>query len=228
MKKLLMAALLCAASIMAYGYQPEPEVVDTYSFTMSAKMPFVSKGVRTYASQSLKGTMVVEYADAEVGPSKVYIDVKNSKTKVEHRIWIDEGILNMMGKTTSKAYRSVPTVCWTGFDTNIVGTTQSAHEKFISLMFAGNGALKYIKGTGCDFCGDGVPSCNKVKSLSGYFTGIVDCQCPDNESWDHTIEANACGIQTYQTGEAVRTHDAAVWGSWSAKLISTETNERTL
>lgn len=112
---------------------------------------------------------------------------------------------------------------------------QEPHEKIVSLGLAGTGVLKYTKTVikGCGACG--VPTtmteyCSILNSMSGNLVGVMDCECPDEEGWDHTVIAGACGPRApasidddgdITVLEEVRTHYASIWGTWKATYKST-------
>ena len=180
----------------------------------------LKSGVRTYQSATLKGTLYIEYASPTSMISRGYVVAKNSKTGVEHNIDLTDCLYNMLGKKTKQIYRSVPAVYFIG--TNDVVYGQNAHETITFITMAGNGKLvnNKTKTTTCNVCSINsttTANCSKIKQLSGNLNGIMDCICPEDEAWDHTLFASACGLFIDENGEYVRSHEAPFWGSWSAK-----------
>lgn len=210
---------LCSLMTFAEGYR------DVYDMKASLKVPYLSKGVRSYSSQTLQGYLYVEYADASNTLTSAYMVLVNKKTKVKHEIDVTESFLNMIGKTTGKfgsdkyAPRSTPTVYLAGADTDVDG--DDAHEFITAVQFAGTGSTKDYKTTttGCSMCGEAVKTtnyCKKLYKMNGSVTGHMDCECPDEEDWSHTLVKSLCGFEKDEDGY-VRSHFASFWGTWSAK-----------
>lgn len=233
MKKLIMSAV-CAMIAMASFADTNvaAKTIDVYEFKSSIKQPLLKSGVRAYSTVALKGTLYLEYETAGEGISAAYAVVQNSRTKVMHRIDFTDGFYNLIGKSTKTTARSVPTVIVTGTDSECyVGTgngAQEPHETITEIQLAGQGALLPIKTrtVSCGVCGESTTTtsyCNKLYKLSGSVTGIMDCECPDDESWSHTLEANSCGVKKDEDGETTRSHFASFFGTWAAKYKRTVT-----
>jgi hypothetical protein len=131
MKKLIVSLLCVAlASFGAFGDTDETEkIVDTYKFSASLNIPYLKSGVRSYAKQSLNGTMYVEYENATSAVSRCYIVAKNKKTGVTHTIDFTDGFYNILGKKTKTSPRSIPTVYFSA--TNDVVEGSNAHETIV-------------------------------------------------------------------------------------------------
>lgn len=236
MKKLIMSAV-CAMIAMASfadtnNVAQVAEVVDVYNFKATIKQPLLKSGVRTYTTVTLKGDLYLEYASVDEGVSAAYAVVQNSRTKVMHRIDFTDGFYNLMGKSTKTSVRSIPTVIFTGADSECNAGTgrgaQEPHETITTIQIAGQGVLKRLKTKTfvCGICGGNETTttyCNKLYKLSGKVTGIMECACPDDESWNHTLETNFCGVKRDEDGETTRSHLASFFGSWSAKYKKTIT-----
>lgn len=144
-----------------------------------------------------------------------------NKTKVAHSINFTEGFYNLMGKSTSKIERSVPTVYLTGADDEAIAEPSSkygSHETFKVINLAGFGSLESTKTVtiGCGACGEPtkmVEYCNILKKANGYVNGVMDCECPDDEDWWHTLKAGYCGI-LYDGEDFFPQHEASFYGSW--------------
>ena len=231
MKKLIMSAVCAMISMMSFADTNNvAEAVDVYEFKASIKQPILKSGVRTYTTVSLKGDLYLEYESVDDGISAAYAIVKNSKTKVMHRIDFTDGFYHLMGKSTKTTVRSLPTVILSGSDSECYAGTgkgaQEPHEAITSIQFAGQGTLKQIKTktVNCGVCGGSSTTtayCNKLYKLTGNVTGIMDCECPDDENWNHTLETNFCGVKNDEDGETTRSHFASFFGSWSAKYKKT-------
>ncbi len=234
MKKLIMSAVCAMLAMASFCDTNSVEAVDVYSFKASIKQPLLKSGVRTYTAVTLKGNLYVEYATTDDSMSAAYAIVQNSKTKAIHRIDFTDGFYNLMGKSNKESLRTVPTVFLTGADSEVTAGTgkgaQEPHEKILAVTFAGTGKLKKLKTTTitCGMCGIGGKTttyCNKLQSMSGNVTGYMDCECPEDENWNHTAETIFCGVKLDDDGNIVRSHDAAFWGSWSAKFVKTVAGE---
>lgn len=210
MKKIVFAAIMAVGSLM--GATNDVAVTDVYDFKAAIKVPYLSAGIRLYKNITFKGYLSVGYDEDGVAQS-VTLEMKNKKTGVSHNIEMNTFMYNLMGKSNKTINRSTPTIYMLEEDDEIY-CCSAAHELIKNLALAGTGSLKYYKGytTGCGPCGDQVTvaGCNKLYKMNGYLTGIMDCECPEDEDWTHTLEAGYCGI----VGE--RSHDAAIWGTWSA------------
>lgn len=219
MKKLIMSAICAMLAAASFGDTNGAEVVDVYSFKATIKQPMLKNGVRTYSSATLKGDLYIEYATPTSAISRSYIVAKNSKTGVEHNIEFTDCLYNMLGKSSKQINRTVPAVYFVGTNDVVVG--ENAHETIRFMTVAGSGKLvkSKTKTTTCNVCApDAVTTetCSKIKSLSGNLNGIMDCVCPEDETWDHTLIACACGLYVDINGY-VRSHEAPFWGSWTAK-----------
>lgn len=221
MKKLITAA---AIAVMAAFGATADTVTDVYNFKATIKQPLLKAGVRDYASVALKGYLYFEYDESTNSVGAVYAVVENSKTKVVHTIDFTDGFYNLMGKTTKTSFRSVPTVWFDGADSNVEEGTgkgaQEPHETIVKVTLAGKGMLKYLKDVilGCTSCGGGsklTTYCSKLNTMSGNIVGYMDCECPDPEPWNHTVETCACGVRE-EDGDIVRSHYASFFGTWSA------------
>lgn len=209
MKKLIVMALCavsCAAAIAS---------TDVYNLKLSGKVPYVSNGIRNYKTQTMTGKLFLTWSD-DGALEEARAELQNKTTKVIHYLDFTDSLYNLMGKTTKKIYKSVPTFVLVGADSEVECTKNEAHELIKNVALAGTGSLTYIKGTGCGYCGDATADCNKLNKVSGNFVGVLDCECPEDSSWDHTLEATQCGLVTDEDGKYVRSHYAAWWGSWTA------------
>ena len=61
--------------------------------------------------------------------------------------------------------------------------------------------------------------------MTGNVNGYMDCECPEDENWNHTAETTICGVKLDADGNIVRSHNAAFWGSWSATYVKTVAGE---
>ena len=227
MKKIIAVVAICAVSSL-FG----DTITNVYDFSMSLKTPTLYAGVRTPVIQTYKGYLYAEYTDNEL--TALFADVKSNKTKVEHLIEfpiaaddadIDGSFYNLMGPTTKKSDRSIPTLFLTGKDTDAVGfsTKYEQHETIKKITLAGFGMLKTLKtaAIGCGACGFGGSAasyCNLLWTADGAVTGIMDCECPDDEDWWHTVKTILCGVWYDDTTKEVeRRHNAAFKGNWKIK-----------
>lgn len=223
MKKLIMIALTMLVGA-SFADTNDVALTDTYKFKAAIKVPYLSAGVRTYKSQAFQGYMYVGYTeDGEVASAK--IELQNKKTKVKHYITVDEFMYNLMGKKSKTSIRSVPTVFIKSDSDEVEQVSAEAHELFKTISLAGTGALKYMKGSSttlCGFCGTDTvttAACNRLAKMSGSLVGIMDCECPEEENWSHTLLAGYCGVLSDEDGNVERSHDASFWGTWSATLV---------
>lgn len=223
MKKLIVSLLCVAlASFGVFGDTTETtNIVDTYKFSASLNVPYLKGGVRSYTKQTLKGEMYVEYESDTSTVSRCYIVAQNKKTGVTHTIDFTDGFYNILGKKTKKSYRSTPSVYFS--TTNDVVEGSNAHETIVEIQLAGKGALKTssTKSTVCGVCSaESVTrtNCNILSKMQGSVTGVMDCICPEDEAWDHTVEAGSCGCLVNEDGTYVRSHLASFWGTWTARL----------
>lgn len=230
MKTIIMSAICGMLSFVAFGTTNTVEAVDVYSFKASIKQPMLVSGVRTYKAVALNGNLYFEYETVSNSMTAAYAIVENSKTKVIHRIDFTDGFYNLMGKASKTSVRSVPTVLLVGADTNCVAGTgkgaQEPHELIKYVSLAGSGTLKKLKTTTveCSFCGVGTATttyCNKLATMSGNINGYMDCECPDDQNWNHTAETIFCGVKYDANGDIVSTHDASFYGTWTAKFVKT-------
>ena len=221
MKKIIAAVAVCAASFGLFG----DTITNVYDLSMSLTTPTLDAGVRAPLSQKYTGHMYLEYDDSEL--ISVTAVVKSNKTKVEHFIEFDlgESFYHLMGKTTKKADRSVPSLFLTGADTDAVGYSvkYEQHETIKKITLSGFGALKTYKtaATGCGACGFGgiaAKYCNLLWEAGGSVTGWMDCECPDTEPWWHTVRTALCGVWYDDvTQEVERKHEGAFKGTWKIK-----------
>lgn len=127
----------------------------------------------------------------------------NKKTKVVHTIDFTDGFLNMMGKPSGKigsakyAKRSTPTIYFTGSDSEVTGP--EGHETIDTISFAGTASTKDYKSTTvtCGYCSTAASSteyCKKPYRMAGSVVGVMDCECPDEENWSHTLVKTLCGF----------------------------------
>lgn len=202
----------------------EVAVRDTYRMTMTARMPALRSGVRTFRNQSLRGDLVVEWGvDGNVVSATATL--VNKSTKAVHNVEFDVGFINAMGRKTSRIARGTPVFYAEAHDADVEAceSAQDPHEKFAKLSFAGNGAFRHVRTAGCTECGTGYAEpCSRIHRMSGRFTGYVDCECPDDVAWDHTLKVSECGISSDVYGSAVRSHFAPTSGKWSAVFRSRE------
>lgn len=165
----------------------------------------------------------------------------NKKTKVVHTIDFTDGFINMMGKSSGKigsakyAPRSTPTIYFTGADSDVTGP--ESHETIDTVSFAGSATTKDYKSTTvtCGYCSTSASStayCKKPYKMSGSVVGVMDCECPDEENWSHTLVKTLCGFLMAGEDEGedendertedvtadglVRSHYASFWGTWTA------------
>ena len=236
MKKLIVkiACALFATTAFCDTNNVPAEAVDVYSFKASIKQPLLKNGIRQYIGVILKGNLYLEYATTDDSVTAAYAIVQNSKTKVQHRIEFDTGFYNLMGKSSKTSLRSVPTILFTGADAECVaGTGKGAtepHETIKNIQIAGTGTLKKTKSTivACGTCGVGVSTttyCNKLAKMTGNVNGYMDCECPEDEDWNHTAETTICGVKLDTDGNIVRSHNAAFWGNWTATYVKTVAGE---
>lgn len=236
MKKILMAAAI-ALTMCASA------VTQVYNYTSSVKVPYLNNGVRTYASRTLKGTLTVSFDEDGVLTNST-LNVQNKTSKVWHKFDFTQAFYNLMGKRNKQVSHATPTVAFaydmsTGDDQVEMGCEKGAqepHEKIVSLDLAGTGTLKYTKTVikGCGTCG--LPTtqteyCSILQKMCGNLVGVMDCECPDEDSWMHTVEGTACGPRKFVDGvdneddltidDEVRTHYASIWGTWSATYSNT-------
>lgn len=217
MKKII---AMCAACVIGAAAMSE-EITNVYDLKVSIKAPTLKNGIREYRNQTIEGQMFIRYNDGEM--VEVWAETKNRSTKIFHETVFDgEGFYHLMGKANKYSDRTVPTVYLSGADI----CTDDGHEFIKSICLAGNGVLKTVKtvATGCSFCGEPTKTttyCNILYSASGNVTGIMDCQCPDDEDdWWHTVKTTLCGVWYGEDVSVERTHDASFWGTWSAKFNS--------
>jgi len=206
MKKLLMVAVMAVAGTVLAS-------TEVYDFKMNLEMPVLKSGIRNMVSCSFKGYMYMEYENDEEGPSSVWIECKNKKTDVTHRIEFTEGFYNLMGKADKKiGPRRTPTIYFEGGDVD-----NESHENIKKMNLCGSGTLKLYKGAGCcGFCGDTPANCIRLVAMNGKVNGTMICNCPDDIPWTHTLMAGICGLLT-DDGNYMRTQEACFYGSWSAK-----------
>lgn len=208
MKKLLAMALCVITGVVMAS-------TDVYDFKLAGKVPYLSKGIRTYKTQTMTGKLYLTWGDDGL-LTEAYAEVQNKSTKVKHTIDFTKSMYNLMGKASKKISKTVPTFILESDSDTIECTVSEAHETIKYIMLAGTGSLTFVKGSGCGYCGDATNDCNKIGKLSGNFTGIMDCECPEESDWNHTLQAQQCGIYVDEDGNTVRSHDAAYWGSWTA------------
>lgn len=219
MKKIIAAVAICAASFGVFA----DSVTNVYNLTMSITTPTLYAGVRTPTGQTYKGYMYAEYDEAgEL--TGLWADVKSSKTKVEHLIEFDLGnsFYHLMGKTTKTADRSVPTLFLAGADVDAIGTSPKyeQHETIKKIYLSGFGTIKNKKtaAVGCGACGFGAVAaqyCNLLWSANGTIAGVMDCECPDDQDWWHTVRTVLCGVwYDDATQEVERRHEAGIKGTW--------------
>lgn len=218
MKKIIAAVAVCAASFGLFG----DTVTNVYNLSMSLATPTLYAGVRDKLGQVYKGYLYMEYEDNEL--IGAFATVTSSKTKVEHFIEFDlgESFYHLMGKTTKQADRSVPSLFLTGADTEAIGYSAKyeQHETIKKITLSGFGKLKTHKtaAVGCGACGFGGSAakyCNLLWSASGTVTGWMDCECPDDQEWWHTVRTVLCGVYyDAATQEVERKHEGAFRGTW--------------
>lgn len=199
-------------------------VRDTYRMTLNAKMPALRSGVRMFRSQTLRGDLVVEWG-VDGNAVSATAALVNKSTKAVHNVEFDVGFINAMGRKTSRIARGTPVFYAEAHDADVEACESAAdpHEKFAKLSFAGNGAFRHLRTAGCTECGTGyTETCSRIHRMSGQFTGYVDCECPDDVAWDHTLKVSECGISDGADGSAVRSHFAPAYGKWSAVFRSRE------
>lgn len=219
MKKTVFAALVCMFGCLA-GFADTSVITNVYDMSMSLKTPVLYNGVRSYKSQSYKGYLYAEYTDSEL--TALTALVKSSGTKVIHQIeFSGDSFYHLMGKTTKTSDRSEPTIYLEGADVANEGTSSKFgnHETIKKIQLAGGGSLKAVKSVtvGCSACGEAVKTtayCNILVKASGYVTGIMDCECPEDEDWWHTVKTALCGVFYDANNDVERDHDAAFVGSW--------------
>lgn len=202
----------------------EVSVRDTYRMTMTARMPALRSGVRTFRNQSLRGDLVVEWG-VNGNVVSATATLVNKSTKAVHNVEFDVGFINAMGRKTSRIARGTPVFYAEAHDADVEAceSAQDPHEKFAKLSFAGNGAFRHVRTARCTECGTGYAEpCSRIHRMSGRFTGYVDCECPDDVAWDHTLKVSECGISSDAYGSAVRSHFAPTSGKWSAAFRSRE------
>ena len=186
---------------------------EVYDFKMSLSMPVLNAGVRGMYTCGFTGYMYMDYENDAESPSSVWIECKNKKTGVTHKIEFTEGFYNLMGKADKKlGPRRTPNLYFEGEDVD-----NESHEEIIKMTLCGGGTLKLFKGAGCGFCGDTTASCVRLVSMSGKVMGVMACNCPEDSSWTHTLVAGLCGVLTDDEGKYIRTQEASFCGSWSAK-----------
>lgn len=216
MKKVMIALMcvMCGVAAMA------DTATNVYNFSMSLYTPTLLNGVRSKTAQKYTGYMYMEYVDSEL--AGVWAEVVSSKTKVYHSIAFNDGFYNLLGKQTKTIDRSVPTLYFTGADTEASGgiVKYGEHELITVINFAGFGTLKAYKNvtTGCSACG--LPQthteyCHILNTASGSVNGVMDCECPDTEpDWWHTLKAAFCGVWYDASDNWERSHKAAFTGTW--------------
>ena len=237
MKKIIMAVVACVALYAS-------AVTQTYKFTSSIRFPYLNNGVRTYVVTAMKGDLYMSF-DEDGTLTNSTLNVQNIKTKAWHKFDFTQSFYHLMGKANKMATHSAPSVAFAYYDNTPTedlveaGTEKNAqepHETIASMYLAGNGSLKYTKTVlkGCGSCG--VPTttveyCSILQRMSGSLVGVMDCVCPDDEAWKHTVVAGPCGPKPFVDGiddandmtsdEEVRTHYASFWGNWTAVYKST-------
>lgn len=220
MKKIIAAFAICMAASSLFG---DP-VINVYNLSMSLRTPTLYAGIRQPLTQTYKGYLYTQYDEAGELEA-LWADVMSSKTKVEHHIdfTLDESFYNLIGKTTKYAERSVPTLFLSGEDAEVVGTSSKygQHETIKRIVLSGFGNIKTVKtaAVGCDVCGDGgTPAqyCNVLWSADGKVTGVMDCECPDDDDsgWWHTVKTAICGVWYDDNGKVERQHNASFYGTW--------------
>ena len=116
-----------------------------------------------------------------------------------------------------------------GGDSETIALRDEAHEEIIAVALAGTGSIKSLKNvtSGCGYCGEDLSVteyCNILWAMNGSVTGVMDCQCPDDEDWWHTVETVRCGVY-YADIDATKmsevtspSHYASFYGTWTAKF----------
>lgn len=219
-------ALICAFSCIVASAN-DAAVTNVYDFSMSLKVPYLDNGTRTYKNQKIVGYMYAEYSSNEL--VNVWVEAQNRKTKVLHLMsFSGDSFYNLMGKTDKKSLRTVPTIYFEGADEETVlesccAAPEEGHEFIKKIQLAGTGKLRQVKTVviGCDQCGGSSVTtayCNILVNMNGYATGYMDCLCPDDEDWWHTVKTCLCGVFLDDVGNVEPSHDAAFWGTWKAKF----------
>lgn len=236
MKKMIMAAVACAALYAS-------AVTQTYKFTSTVRFPYLNNGVRTYVATTMKGDLYMSFDEDGVLTNST-LNVQNNKTKAWHKFDFTQSFYHLMGKPNKQVTHQVPSVAFAYDSTpeeDLVeaGTeklAQEPHETIVSMGLAGTGSLKYTKTVikGCGSCG--LPTttteyCSILQKMTGNLVGVMDCVCPDEDAWKHTVIAGPCGPKPFVDGidelddmtidEEVRTHYASFWGTWTAVYKST-------
>lgn len=207
-------------------------VVDVYNMTLKIKWPWLNKGIRTYKTSTCKGYLVCGYAEAGDQISDAFLTFKNPNTKSLHTIEFEEADYWLMGKSNKSIARTEPSVYFEGADGESpipVGNVE-LHELITKITFAGGGActVKSVTTytTGCNACSEPTTkkqtvSCVKMKSMSGFVTGKMECECPEDEAWTHTLLGASCGLYLDAEGNPERSSEAAFAGQFSATYNST-------
>lgn len=216
MKKIIIALMCAIGSMVSFAN----ETTNVYNMTMSLQTPILQSGVRNKVSQSYKGYMYMVY-DEDGKLSTVWADVLSNKTKVGHVISFNEGFYHLIGKTTKTSPRSVANMYLTGADDEVYGgiSKYGVHEKIKVINFGGFGTIKSSKTVviGCGACGAPEKTteyCNILNAVSGHVNGVMDCECPEDEDWWHTVMGGLCGVWYDAAFEMERSHEAAFTGTW--------------
>lgn len=205
-------------------------VVDVYNMSLQLKWPYLNKGVRTYKTSTFKGYLVCEYAEVGGKLDSAFMTIKNPNTGALHTINFEEANYWLMGKANKYIGRTEPSVYFDGADEDSPIPTKNIelHELISKLTFAGGGscAAKTTKTvvTGCSACGEPTSktltsTCVKMTKMSGFVTGKMMCECPEDENWNHTCIAGSCGLLV-EDGDYVRSSEASIAGKFSASYNS--------
>ncbi len=246
MKKLITIGALCCAM---FGFAGSNDTYTTvYDFAAKISVPYLSGGVRTHKTHAFTGYMYMTFD--ETGAKTTKIEMLNKNTGVMHVIESSDAFYNLMGKSSKAAVRTTPTIWVAGADADeatiddtiavaqpsfkktLLNAAVGGHELITTVGFAGTGALKTTKKTvtGCGVCGEPTKTtvyCNILASMTGSMVGVMDCLCPDDEKWNHTVMADPCGPMEGDA-EDVRSHDASFKGTWKAKYNEKRTNAANL
>lgn len=223
----IVVALMCVIGSMAVMAGDESVVTNVYDFAMNLRVPYLDNGTRVYKPQKIIGYMYTEYSSNEL--VNVWVEAQNRKTKVLHLTSFgDDSFYNLMGKTDKTSLRTVPTVFFEGADEETMIPCEceipgEGHEFIKKIQLAGTGKLRPVKTVviGCSACGETQKTtayCNVLISMNGSVTGYMDCLCPEDEDWWHTVKTCICGVFLDDAGQYERRHEAAFWGTWKAKF----------
>ena len=208
----MFAAVLISFTSIAENKQTEI-LTDVYDFKMVLRVPRVydnmqSLGSRKYLSQTIKGTLTINYYESE--RPKITI---SSLTNITHKLSNGKNVtynctvnedqmmtrVNLIGSNKTGLFKT-PSVCFylEADPSYNIGELEEDNSLYVSL--SGSGTTKQYKGV------------RIINTLRGYVSGTLGCGCTEYGHVSPTRINGVCGATEYVDDVA------AVYGRWSAKF----------